>query len=191
LPAPRCAYALAVFSDTLYLFGGWDGQRYVATSYTYDPGSDAWRELPPMTMERGFAAAASLENSLFVVGGYDGAQELDTCARYDPTEGAWSACASLSVGRGGLGLIALNGRLYAVGGGGWSSYLGFNERYDPGSDVWNPVETPLVAEWRGPGVVMFDTSIYAIGGVSGDLLSLNQVYEPLSFHIFIPVSRSD
>jgi hypothetical protein len=34
-----------------------------------------------------------------------------------------------------------------------------------------------------------DNAVYAIGGWSGDYLSLNQVYEPLPFRIFVPVTQ--
>jgi DNA-binding CsgD family transcriptional regulator len=189
LPQPRCAYALAMLNHKLYLFGGWDGEQYVATMHTYDPRTDTWTEGPPMGTERGFAAAAPLEGRLYVVGGYDGERELITCTVYDPLIGTWGECAPLAVGRGGLGLVALGSQLYAIGGGGWTSYLGFNERYNLNADTWSTVETPLVGEWRSPGVVAFETSIYAIGGRSSDYLSLNQTYEPFPFRTFIPVSH--
>ena len=189
LPEPRCAYALAAAEEKLYLFGGWDGARYVATAYVYDPQADAWTAGTPMEMERGFAAAAPLQGHLYVVGGHNGERELTTCTVYDPDAKTWEECASLAVGRGGLGLVALGGQLYAIGGGGWTSFLGFNERYNPSEDTWNTFETPLVGEWRSPGVAVFETSIYAIGGRSNDYLSLNQAYEALPFHTFIPVSH--
>ena len=189
LPEPRCAYALVPHEDKLYLFGGWDGDRYVSTAYVYDPEADSWSVLPPMDSARGFAGAASLDGEIYVVGGYDGRRELTDCAAYDPTTSTWRECAPLTVGRGGLGVIAAGGQLYAVGGGGWSSYLGFNERYSPEEDSWKPVETPLVGEWRNPGVAFLGGTIYAIGGWSGDYLSLNQVLTPFPFRIFIPVSQ--
>jgi DNA-binding CsgD family transcriptional regulator len=189
LPEPRCAYALTTLDDRLYLFGGWDGRQYVATVYIHDPQMDTWAEVAPMNTRRGFAAAAPLAGSLYVVGGYDGKRELTTCILYDPAAGTWKECAPLAVGRGELGLVNLGGQLYAIGGGGWTSYLGFNERYNPTDDAWSAIETPLVGEWRSPGVVVFETTIYAIGGWSSDYLSLSQVYEPLPFRIFIPVSH--
>ncbi len=189
LPEPRCAYALAEHDGALYLFGGWDGERYVSTAYAYAPVSDTWRELPPPGIARGFAGAASLSGQIYVVGGYDGDRELDACGVYDPTSETWSTCAPLAVGRGGLGLASAGGRLYAVGGGGWSSYLGFNERYNPEEDSWTAIETPLVREWRNPGVSVVEGSLYAVGGWSNDYLSLNQAYEALPFRIFIPVSQ--
>jgi DNA-binding CsgD family transcriptional regulator/N-acetylneuraminic acid mutarotase len=186
LPEPRCAYALTAWGGRVFLFGGWDGEQYTATAYVYDPQADTWAETTPMHMRQGFAAATSLGDHLYVVGGYDGERELTTCAVYDPATETWAACAPLAVGRGGLGLASSGGQIYAIGGGGWTSYLGFNERYNPLDDAWSPIETPLVGEWRSPGVIVFETAIYAIGGWNGDYLSLNQVYEPLPFRIFIP-----
>jgi DNA-binding CsgD family transcriptional regulator len=188
LPEPRCAYGLAALDGVLYLFGGWNGERYVATVYAYEIETDLWTELAPLEVERGFAAATSLADRLYVVGGYDGERELTTCSVYDPAAAVWETCAPLAVGRGGLGLGNLGNELYAIGGGGWTTWLGFGERYDPNNNAWKTVDTPLVGEWRSPGVVVFDTSIYAIGGWSGDYLSLNQEYRPRSFHVFIPVS---
>jgi N-acetylneuraminic acid mutarotase len=189
LPKPLCAYALATTGEKLYLFGGWDGTQYVAAAYVYEPETDLWAEVSPMPAPRGFASAAALENHIYVVGGYDGETELTACAAYEPEKDSWNACAPLAVGRGGLGLVGLRGNLYAIGGGGWSSYLGFNERYNPDDDAWSAIETPLVEEWRSPGVVEIEDTIYAIGGWSGDLLSLNQTYNPFPFHVYIPVSQ--
>lgn len=189
LPQPRCAYALVTYEEKLYLFGGWDGEQYVSSGYVYDPEADAWSELPPMDVARGFAGGATLNGQLYVVGGYDGEKELRACRAYDPTSQVWSECPPLTVGRGGLGLVAIGNQLYAVGGGGWSSYLGFNERYSLGEDGWQAVETPLVGEWRNPGVTVFGGTIFAVGGWSQDYLSLNEAYETLPFRIFIPVSQ--
>lgn len=189
LPQPRCAYALVARGEELYLFGGWDGEQYVSTAYVYDSAADSWSATRAMGVARGFAGAAPLDGRIYVVGGYDGRKELAVCAFYDPPSEVWSECAPLTVGRGGLGLAAIGAQLYAVGGGGWSSYLGFNERYNPGEDTWQPVETPLVGEWRDPGVAVLGASIYAVGGWSHDYLSLTQSYETLPFRIFIPVSH--
>lgn len=188
LPESRCAYALTTLNGTLYLFGGWDGKRYVATTYVYDPQTDAWTQGTPMATERGLAAASLLVDQIYVVGGYDGKRELTTCAVYDPEADTWEECTPLAVGREGMGLVTLGGQLYAIGGGGRTSYLGFSERYQPSNDAWSAIETPLVEEWRSPGVVLLENSIYAIGGWSNDYLSLNQVYEPFPYRIFISVS---
>jgi DNA-binding CsgD family transcriptional regulator/N-acetylneuraminic acid mutarotase len=191
LPKARCAAALAAWEERLYLFGGWDGSEYSDRAYTYDPRTDRWTEIAPMGVRRGFAAAAPLQDLVFVIGGHDGERELTTCSTYDPAAGTWNECAPLTVGRGGLGLAVVGGQIYAIGGGGWTTYLGFSERYTPASDTWKPFETPLIKEWRSPGIVTHENTIYAAGGWSSDYLSLNMVYEPLPFRVFVPVSQQD
>ena len=190
LPAPRCAYAIAAREGEVLVIGGWDGEGYVATVYAYDPAMDRWSEIAPLAEPRGFAAATTLDGRVYAAGGYDGQRELTACALLDPSASAWQPCPPLTVGRGGLGLVALGRQLFAVGGGGWQSYLGFSERFDPTTSSWHPVETPLIGEWRSPGLGVVDYTIYAVGGWSGGYLSLNQAYDLLPYRIFIPVSEA-
>ena len=189
LPEPRCAYAIAQLKGRLYLLGGWNGEAYVSTVFVYDPEADVWTEGTPLDSRVGFASAAALAGRLYLVGGYDGERELTSCRALDPRTDLWTSCAPLAMGRGALGLVTLANQMYAIGGGGWTSYLGFNERYEPNSDTWHPIETPLVGEWRSPGVVSVDNTVYAIGGWSNGHLSLNQVYEALPFRVFVPISN--
>ncbi|MCJ7739224.1 MAG: LuxR C-terminal-related transcriptional regulator [Anaerolineae bacterium] len=191
LPGPRYAYATTALDSYLYLFGGWDGEQYVASVYSYDAETDAWTRETPMQTPRGFAAAAPLNGKLYVVGGYDGTRELKTCEFYDPQSGVWESCPPLNTGRGGLGLVSLGQQLFAIGGGGWTSYLGFNEKYNPGSDGWTTIETPLVGEWRSPGVAAIGNTVYTVGGWSSGPLATNQSFDALPFRVFIPISSSD
>lgn len=189
LPQPLCGYAWAVYDENLYLFGGTDGQEYLATTYVYRPQEDRWREGVPMPQAQALAAATALGERIYVVGGYRARQEMSTCAVYDPATESWARCTGLTMARGGLGLVALGGQLYAIGGGGWGTYLGFNERYDPGGDRWTAVETPLMGTWQGAGFAVLDQVVYAVGGYSDDYLSLSVAFEPLPFRIFIPATE--
>ncbi|MBN1878278.1 MAG: helix-turn-helix domain-containing protein [Anaerolineae bacterium] len=189
LPQALCAYALTVYQNRAYLFGGWDGERYQAVAYMYVLETDTWESLPSPVDARGFGGAAMLGNSIYYVGGYDGQTERDSCQVFLPDEARWETCAPLLQPRGGLGLATGAGKLYAIGGG-WNeyNYLSFNERYDPNKDTWSVIDTPLVGEWRNLGMVFWDTSLYVIGGRSGDeYLNRSYVYEILPFKLTIPV----
>jgi len=191
LPEPLYAYAIATSGNRIYLFGGWDSRQYVTTVYSYDPEADVWTEEAPMRTPRGFAAAASLNERLYVVGGYNGTHELKTCESYNPESKEWESCPPLNTGRGGFGLVSLGQQLFAIGGGGWTSYLGFNEKYKPGNSTWTVIETPVVGEWRSPGVAAIDNTIYTVGGWSNGPLAINQSYDALPFRVFIPISSSE
>jgi N-acetylneuraminic acid mutarotase len=191
MPQRLCAYAVATLGDDLYLFGGWDGSEYVATTLMYDTADDTWQKLTPMSSARGFSAAGVVGNRIFVVGGYDGKGEVATVEEYDPAkEGGgnpWRSRRPMSSARGGLGVATIAGSLYAIGGG-WNGYLAFNERYDPRSDRWSPVETPVFGQWRNLAVVASDTRVYALGGWNGTLMGANHEYQAL-YTYYLPEVR--
>lgn len=189
LPQPLCAYAISVWGKRAYLFGGWDGTAYQTAAYAYDNTSDTWSSLAAPSGARGFGAAATLSDHIFYVGGYDDKRESTTCEVYIPEDDRWDTCAPMLLPRGGLGLAAVGGRLFALGGG-WTNYLGFNERYDPASDAWTVIETPIVGEWRNLGLAVSETSLYAIGGWSGDYMNRVYTFEALPWRIFIPTTFS-
>ena len=187
MPAPRCAYGLTNFEEQLFLFGGWDGYDYVKSVYRYDPQADTWHTETPLETPRGFLGVATLEGRIYVAGGYDGLREYSLCETYVPGEG-WGSCAPMTVGRGGLGVAAAGRRLYVIGGGisgAWD--IVSNEWYDPRQDVWTSFETPIIGQWRNPGVTTDGTSIFAVGGWSGEYLANHEEYRAL-FRLFLPAA---
>lgn len=184
LPEPLCGYALAVLDEQLYLLGGWNGDRNRALAYRYAPAQDVWELLPAPREARAFGAATALGRRLFYVGGYDGTEHA-TCEVYLLDEARWERCPPMLQPRGGLGLASIGGYIYAVGGG-WGSYLGFSERFAPQQKTWAVVETPLVGEWRNLGLVAWETTLFAIGGWSGDYLNRTYAFDALPFRVFIP-----
>ncbi len=194
LPAPLCAYAIAATRDGFYLFGGWDGQRYLDTTYYYDLTSDSWQPRAPLPGARGFAAAATVGERIYLLGGRDADGDLDLCQSYDPALDAannipWHTHAPMSTRRSGHGLAAYGGALYVVGGG-WGSYVAYNERYALEGDAWSTFESPLSGEWRSLGLAAIEgpqgSFLYAVGGWNGAYLNTVRAYQ-ISFRAFIPV----
>lgn len=193
LPVPLCAYAIAATEDGFYLFGGWDGRRYLDTVYRYQVSTATWSREASLKVPRGFAAAAKLGGRIYITGGLDDTTEYNVCESYDPAlyaagQDPWRTLSPMSQGRAGHGMVAIEGYLYVVGGG-WDSYLAYNERYDPVHDVWSTFESPLLGEWRTLGLSAIDTQsgvlIYAIGGWSGRFLSVVQAYAA-SYRVYVP-----
>jgi len=194
LPTPLCAYAIAAVEGGLYVFGGWDGAHYVATTYYYDATRDAWETRQPLPSARGFAAAATVGERIYVVGGQDTQGEYAACESYTPaldTPGsvAWQAHAPMSIGRAGHSAVVAEGVLYVIGGG-WGSLAPYNERYDPVSDAWSRFESPLPGEWRSLGLAAVSnaqgTFLYALGGWDGNYMSAVRTYQ-VTFRTYIPV----
>jgi DNA-binding CsgD family transcriptional regulator len=193
LPAPLAAYGLAALGGKLYLFGGWDGERFRAETYIYDPAQDAWSAGIPMPEPRAFMGAGAEKDAIYLVGGFDGKRELASVLRYEPAgegtaAGPWSARAPMNQARGGLGVAVIGNRLYAIGGG-WETPLAFNEQYDTRIDAWSRIATPVVGQWRNLGVAALNNKIYAIGGWGGAFLSSNEAYQALIRQL-LPLSSS-
>jgi len=191
LPRPLCGYAIAAVEGKMFLFGGWDGARYVDSVYVYDPATDRWMSGTPMSQPRGFAAAAALNGVIYLAGGYDGRREYALLEVYDPAregqgDGPWSQRAAMAAPRGGLALVATGSALYAIGGG-WTQPVDFNERYDPNADTWSSIPTPLPAQWRNLGATALDGRIFAVGGWSGGYLAVNEEYRTLLYRIHLPL----
>jgi DNA-binding CsgD family transcriptional regulator/N-acetylneuraminic acid mutarotase len=192
LPISVSAYALTAFEGQLYLFGGWDGSRFVTTTYAYDPGRDTWTARAPMPTARGHAGAAVADGKIFVVGGTDGNQDLAANEEYVPSKdngngkgSPWTARAPLPAGRSGVGVTAVANMIYVIGGGPGerSAPLKYNVR----DDRWEEFEAPTTGVWRNLGVDVVDAKIYAVGGWDGSQpLASNREYQAL-YVIIIPL----
>jgi DNA-binding CsgD family transcriptional regulator/N-acetylneuraminic acid mutarotase len=187
LPRPVYTYALAVYKNKVYLFGGRNDRGYANSTFVYDPQKDAWKQGREMPTQRAYAAAATLGSRIFVVGGYDGQVEQPACEAYSPEEDTWETCEPLTLGRGGLGLVSVANRLYAVGGG-WSDYLGFSEKYDPSIKQWSPFETPVSRRWHNLSVASTPSKFFMAGGWNGEYLNGVWEYVVLPYEIFIPAA---
>jgi hypothetical protein len=130
---PRAFLAASSLLDRIYVVGGYDGQRELATVTAYDPageGTEAgpWSSRAPLSQPRGGLGLVSLGQRLYAVGG-GWTEPLAFNEQYDIKTGAWSRIETPAVGQWrNLALAALGNKLYAVGG--WNgSYLGTNEEY--------------------------------------------------------------
>ena len=69
----------------------------------YDPGTDAWEAVAPLTLARFGAGAAALEGKLFAVGGREdeaeGERPAHSVERFDPASNAWEEVAPMATAR--------------------------------------------------------------------------------------------
>ena len=130
---PRAFLAASSLQDRIYVVGGYDGQRELATVAAYDPAGEgtAGRSL----VESRAAEPAARRPRARRIGaaaiccGWRLDEPLAFNEQYDIKTGAWSRIETPAVGQWrNLALAALGNKLYAVGG--WNgSYLGTNEEY--------------------------------------------------------------
>lgn len=190
-PLPRPVAGGVVLSDDafIYLFGGFDGQEYLADSYRYDPTTQSWQSLPPLAQPRAYAGGGVAGGKLYVVGGADANGALASCAVFDPAGAVWAECAAMQQPRRGAGVAALLNKLYVFGGLA-AGAGGQSEVYDPVQQSWTTIETPMLADWPAwsdMGTANVETRIYVLGGrQEAQLLGETYVFTPFVYQFFIP-----
>ena len=139
--------ATAALGGYLYALGGF-GQTSstsldtLETVERYDPDSDSWSFVQPMSQKRYRFGAAALGGFIYAIGGQSTSPSIfvKEVERYNPGTDAWTAVASMNVVRGGLAATVLDGLIYVAGG--QETGEGQQktaERYDPSSDTWTMI----------------------------------------------------
>ena len=195
LPQPIAGGLALSDGAFLYLFGGWDGEKYLDTAYVFDPSANSWRPLPTMPQALAHAAGGALAGEFIIAGGTNGSIELATCYAFDPVAEVWATCPEMLLPRAAAGSAVILNKLYIIGGGlDDKSELAFSEVYDPATETWQVVNTPVLQEnlrWPGTGVGQVETRIYALGGRSREgFMDDTLVYAPLVYQTFIPAASS-
>ncbi len=194
LPSALSAYAMAVFEGKLYVFGGWDGAKYLDSSFLYDPGQDTWKPISRMSVPRAFATAAVVGGRIYVIGGYDGTNALRLNEEYTPerdngNNNPWTTRAALPEGRYGAGTAGIAGSMLLVGGLSDKKMAIPPLDYLPQNDRWQVLDSPISSSWVFLSLVPTDTHLYAIGGKLDGLSSPMNLSYQVVYTITIPSVR--
>src|SRR6266516_928805 len=118
MPGPRSQAAAVARGTSIYVVGGFDGQRLVAPTYAYEANVDRWRQVAPIPTPRDHLAAAMITGRICAVGGrrLSLTTNLATLECYDPGADRWETLPDAPTARGGVGAAATGDRLVFVGG---------------------------------------------------------------------------
>ncbi|XP_061684716.1 kelch-like protein 5 isoform X2 [Syngnathoides biaculeatus] len=109
----RGGVGVATWHSFLYAIGGHDAPASSLASRLsdcverYDPQTDAWTAVAPMSISRDAVGVCLLGDRLYAVGGYDGHAYLRTVEAYDPQTNEWTQVAPLCVGRAGASVVVV------------------------------------------------------------------------------------
>ncbi|XP_024145640.1 kelch-like protein 5 isoform X1 [Oryzias melastigma] len=109
----RGGVGVATWHGFLYAIGGHDAPASSLTSRLsdcverYDPQTDVWTAVAPMSLSRDAVGVCLLGDRLYAVGGYDGQVYLNTVETYDPQTNEWSQVAPLCLGRAGACVVTV------------------------------------------------------------------------------------
>jgi hypothetical protein len=154
---------IAVLDGKIYLAGGFAGGHHTLPSagvYSYDPATDHWRTLAPLSAPRGAIALAAVGGMIHAIGGRIMGEEgtLATHEVYNPAANSWGPAALLPTARDHAGIFVVDGTIHVLGGrtGEATSNVGLHDVYNPATDKWTPaapMPTPrssgAFAEYRG------------------------------------------
>uniref|UniRef100_A0A1A8Q2K0 Kelch-like 5 n=1 Tax=Nothobranchius rachovii TaxID=451742 RepID=A0A1A8Q2K0_9TELE len=109
----RGGVGVATWHGFLYAIGGHDAPASSLASRLsdcverYDPQTDVWTAVAPMSISRDAVGVCLLGDRLYAVGGYDGQVYLSTVEAYDPQTNEWTQVAPLCLGRAGACVVAV------------------------------------------------------------------------------------
>ncbi len=192
LPAHHVMFA--TYQGNIYAFGGFvapksgpPGWEPIATSWRYDPATDAWKALAPMPSKRGAGAAAVVNGKIYVIGGVevvpgskDGVIHLGhnawpshavgTNEEYDIATNSWRERSPMPTARNHLAVAAVGGKIYAIGGrlgSGFSitaSPTDLVEEYNPATNIWGNVMARMPTPSSGLAWGVYKGCVYVSGG---------------------------
>ena len=140
--------ALVTFQGFLFVVGGVTSEKRVVDKvHKYNPDTDLWQEVAPMSVARMGMCVVADESSMYSIGGWSRNGVVNVVEKYDPERNSWSRVASTREKKMYCCGVMVNSKVFLFGG--FKSTAPkvtstLTEIYDPLSDVWTSVQyTPL------------------------------------------------
>jgi len=164
MSTPRHCPAAAGSQGRLFVCGGYDGVKALASVEEYDTIVGTWRTAPPLSEARHGACASAVADKVLVCGGFNGDEVLRTVECLDLTMGMmWIRIESMAVPRNVASAAVYNGKLYVCGGCNGKESLSSSECYDPNNGRWE--QLPNMRSSRHGGAAMVaDGQLFVCGG---------------------------
>ena len=138
--------AVVNFQGSLVVVGGKTSENQVVDKVQkYNPDTDLWQEVAPMSVARVGVCVVADESSMYAIGGWSMSWfgVLNVVEKYDPQRNSWSRVASTREKKMHCCGVLVNSKVFLFGGvkrkvpAAISTLI---EIYDPVSDVWTSVQ---------------------------------------------------
>lgn len=91
----------------LFAVGGSDDKDHLATAEVFDPSTNCWKLISPMSVPRRGLGLCQLSGPIYAIGGMDNISFFNTVERYDAQSNTWSSVAPMKSPRGGVAVAVL------------------------------------------------------------------------------------
>ena len=170
----RKAYdGVEVLDGKIYFVGGHNGSsKNIAERY--DPITNTWVTLSPMSTNRHGIASTVLNGKVYAIGG----QGVASVEVYDPSTESWSAGVALPSEVNHGTAFTVGGKIYLIGGRN-ASDQNINQVlcFDPSTNQWQAKANMPTAR-NGAKLVWFENRIWAIGGYTSNSSNKVESYDP-------------
>ncbi|HUW31483.1 MAG TPA: hypothetical protein VM223_07700 [Planctomycetota bacterium] len=159
-------YSCAVLDGEIYTIGDCLAGCGIVVE-KYNPSSDRWVTLPPMSVPRLDVGALCMSGKFFALGGHNVMSLLNAVECFDPVTNLWTRAADLpfsAILRSCV--VECNGKAYILGGFGGSQNNAMDSVYatsDPVNGPWSLVDTMPYKSSRH-AVCAYQGRIYMAGG---------------------------
>ncbi len=187
LPVEIGDYSLADFEGSVYLFGGWDGNKTLNSVWIYDPSSENWHNGIPMDTPRRDAEAVALSDQIVILGGRNDDGILNSARSYFPSrEVPWGAFPGFPEKRYSFGAASINDSIYIVGGRGIQDFENL-PAYQYISGKWHTLPINIIQNEVDVLLVPIGSSVYLMAfDKSVDITSLWH-YQAYYYEIYLPI----
>lgn len=120
MPTPREHLAVVPGDGIVYAVGGRangdEAEQYASAVEAYDPATDAWETLAPLSTPRGGFSGVFISGHIVVMGGERGSTTFDAVDAYDVATGEWPSLPPMPTARHGVATAVIGDTVYAIGG---------------------------------------------------------------------------
>jgi hypothetical protein len=173
-------------NEQVLITGGCAGQgcaRVLSSAELYDPVSQSFRLVAPMSSARtGHSAVALSDGRVLVVGGWTGSKATNSAEIYDPTTDQWETVDQMSDARASLISVLLQDSTIFIMGGG-DGRLGNLST----AEIYNPFSAQFVKAGESQtnhylATLLADGRVLMTGGQSDDerILNTAEIFDPMT-----------
>ena len=136
--------AVVSFQGLLYMVGGKEGNEGSGRVHRYNPDTNLWQEVAPMSIVRCGICTVAGKTSLYAIGGFSKGVALDVVETFDPVRNCWNRIASTLEKKAHACGAVVRDKLFLFGGftagGSLTSHSNLTEMYDTATNMWSSIE---------------------------------------------------